>query len=167
LSAVAGASQIVVVGGPKARLDLARSWGASHVIDVSEVPDAASRRDLVLDMTSGRGADIVIEVSGVVPAFTEGMDLIRPGGRYLIIGQGHTELVPFNPSQIVFKQVTLIGSLSAGVDHYWKSLEFLRRHADRFRWDEMISNQYPLDSINEAFERMSRWQEIKPAIAFA
>lgn len=101
------------------------------------------------------------------PAFSEGMDLIRPGGRYLIMGQAHTEVIPFNPSQLVFKQVTVIGSLSAGVDHYWRSLEFIRRHADRFNWEEMISNEYRLDSINEAFERMARWVEIKPAIVFA
>jgi L-iditol 2-dehydrogenase len=162
-----GVSQVICVGGPKARLELASKWGATHTVDVSEVPDAGERRDIVMGLTGGRGADVVIEVSGVVPAFNEGMDLLRTGGRYLIVGQAHPEKVDFNPSQIMFKQATLIGSMGASIEHYWKALEFLRVNRHRFDWDDMISNQYPLEQINDALEKMSQWQEVKPAITFA
>jgi L-iditol 2-dehydrogenase len=83
------------------------------------------------------------------------MDLLRSGGRYLIVRQAHRENVESGPRQIMFKQVTLIGSLGASVEHYWKALEFLRLNRHRFNWDDMLSNQYPLERINDAFETMS------------
>jgi L-iditol 2-dehydrogenase len=71
-----GASRVIAIGGPKTRLDLATSWGATIVIDVADV---ATPRERVQ--------------------------------------------AEFNPSLIMFNQATLIGSLSAGVDHYWKALQ--------------------------------------------
>jgi threonine dehydrogenase-like Zn-dependent dehydrogenase len=158
---------VVVIGGPKERLAVAERWGASLTIDVTEVPDPADRLALVLGLTAGRGADVVIEVSGAPQAFAEGMGLLRAGGRYLVVGQVHGQSLPFNPSSIVLKYATVIGSLSGSVEHYWRGLQFLRHHRDRFAWDEMISNHYRLDEINDAIRNMQALSEIKPAIDFA
>jgi L-iditol 2-dehydrogenase len=161
-----GPANVIVVGGPKDRLAVAEAWGATHTIDVTQTTDPAERQATVLDMTSGRGADVVVEVSGAVPAFPEGMGILRSGGRYLIIGQVHGQTVPFNPSSIVLKHATLIGSLSGSVEHYWRGLEFIRHNVGRFSWDDMISNHYRLDEINDAFHNMKALTEIKPAIDF-
>jgi L-iditol 2-dehydrogenase len=161
-----GPANVIVIGGPQERLAVAERWGASHTIDVTQATDPASRQELVLDLTSGRGADVVVEVSGAPAAFPEGMGLLRGGGRYLIIGQVHGQSLPFNPSSIVMKHATLIGSLSGSVEHYWRALEFMRHNARRFRWDDMISSHYPLDGINDAFRNMQAFNEIKPAIDF-
>jgi L-iditol 2-dehydrogenase len=160
-----GPSQVIVIGGPADRLDLAQRWGAHHVIDVTQT-DPAQREAQVLERTNGRGADVVIEVSGVPAAFSEGMGMLRAGGRYLIVGPLHAQSMPFNPSSIVLKHATLIGSFSASVVHYWRALEFMRHHRDRFAWDDIISSHYSLDRINDAFEGMRSWREIKPAITF-
>jgi threonine dehydrogenase-like Zn-dependent dehydrogenase len=162
-----GPANVIVVGGPKGRLALAEEWGASRTIDVTEITDPATRQQLVQDYTGGRGADVVIEVSGAPSAFPEGMQLLRPGGRYLIIGQIHSQSLPFNASSIVLKHATLIGSNSGSVEHYWRGLEFLRHNAHRFAWLDMISNHYSLTDINEAFRNMRALTEIKPAIDFA
>jgi threonine dehydrogenase-like Zn-dependent dehydrogenase len=165
-AAVAGADRIIVVGAPENRLALAAAWGASEVLDVTRVaPDG--RAAAVDDWTGGRGAEIVIEVSGAREAVGEGMRHLRPGGRYLIIGQGRGGDVPFDPSQIVAKNATILGSLSGGVAHYWRALQFMRRHRDRFDWDAMISGLYALDDVNDALARMAGGSEIKPAISFA
>jgi len=164
-AATTAAGPVIAVGGPEARLDLARAWGADHVLDVATT-DAGTRVQAVRDLTGGRGADIVFELSGVPAAFGQGLEMLRRGGRYVVIGQLHTDQVPFNPSQIVTKQATIIGSISATIEHYWKGLQFLERHAGRFDWDSMISGRYGLDEINVAMERMRTWDEIKPAIVF-
>ena len=160
-----GPSNVIVVGGPAERLAVAEAWGATATIDVTST-DASERHEQVLDATAGRGADVVIEVSGAPPAFAEGMAMLRPGGRYLVMGQVHGQSVPFNPSAIVLKQAALIGSLSASVEHYWRALQFLRHQRRRFDWDQMISNHYPLADINQAFRNMQALVEIKPAIDF-
>jgi len=162
-----GAGQVIVIGGPTARLEVAKHWGADRVIDVAEVRDPAERLAIIHDLTDGRGAEIVLEMSGIPAAFNEGIDILRRGGRYLIVGQGHDKVVDFNPSQIMLKQATLIGSRSAAVEHYWKALEFLRNEAGRFDWTEMLSGPYSLENINDAFERMATWQDIKSVITYA
>ena len=161
-----GPSNIIVIGGPARRLEVARHWGATHTIDIDEVPSAADRHDLVMGWTNGLGGDAVIEVSGAKPAFLEGFEMLRRGGRYLVIGQLHGETVPFRPSDIVRKNARIIGTASAAVQHYHRALQFLQHNRERFDWMEMISNHYPLERINEAIDRMRTWEEIKPAITF-
>jgi L-iditol 2-dehydrogenase len=165
MAATMGPRRIIVIGGPADRLSLARQWSADHTIDVT-VTSADERLSQILELTSGRGADIVIEVSGVPAAFTEGVAMLRQGGRYLIVGQIHNKDIPFNPSALVMKQAKLIGSFSGAVNHYARALSFLETHADRFNWADMITSREPLNNINEAFARMRNYQDIKPAIIF-
>jgi threonine dehydrogenase-like Zn-dependent dehydrogenase len=163
---VAGARQVIVIGGPPARLELARAWGATDTIDVG-ASTATERLDRVRELTGGRGADVVLEMSGAPEAFAEGMNMIRAGGRYLIVGQSHDKTIPFNPSMLMFKHATVIGSLSASVADFWESLDFMRTHRQRFSWDDMVSGVYPLEKVNDAFANMAAWREIKPAVTFA
>jgi threonine dehydrogenase-like Zn-dependent dehydrogenase len=166
LASSSGSSNVIAVGGPSARLELAKRWGAHHTIDIAEVSDPADRLQAVRDLTGGHGSDVVIEVSGVPAAFTEGMGFLRSGGRYLIVGQTHAKTVPFCPSLIMTKHATLIGSRGASVEHYYRALEFMRVNASRFQWDDMISSSQPLADINTAMKGMQAWEEIKPAITF-
>ncbi len=166
LASRSGPSKIIVIGGPAARLDVARRWGATHTIDITDVPEAADREALVREWTDGRGPDAVIEVSGAVSAFPEGFSMIRRGGRYLVVGQLHDREVSIKPSEITRKHVRIIGSISASVAHYHRALQFIAHNWERFTWMDMISNRYPIDEINEAMVRMQRWEEIKPAIVF-
>ncbi len=166
LASRSGPSRIIVIGGPAPRLEVARRWGATHTLDIADVPDPAERAALIREWTDGHGPDVVIEVSGVVAAFPEGLELVRRGGRYLVVGQLHGREVSIQPSLIVRKHVRIVGSISASVEHYHRALQFIAHNWERFSWMDMISNRYPLERINEALARMQRWEEIKPAIVF-
>src|SRR5207302_1127896 len=78
----AGVSELIVVGAPARRLGLAKRWGASAVVSVEELPTAEARLARVRELTGGLGADVVFELSGAPYAFAEGLDFLRPGGRY-------------------------------------------------------------------------------------
>lgn len=93
--------------------------------------------------------------------------MLRKGGRYVVVGQLHSETVPIMPGEIVRKHARITGVRSASVEHYYRALEFIRHNGERFSWDDMISNRYPLSRINEAMQRMQAWQEIKPAIVYS
>jgi L-iditol 2-dehydrogenase len=55
---------LIVVGDPEDRLELAREWGATHTVSVSEHPDAAARREAILSITGARGPSVMLEASG-------------------------------------------------------------------------------------------------------
>jgi len=161
---VAAGARVIVVGGPAQRLELASNWGAAAVLNIDEVPDTSDRVSWVKDQTGGRGGDIVVEASGVPAAFVEGVDMVANGGRYVIVGQGHNVEVKFNPSALAVKNILITGVRTAAPHHTWRAMEFLKRHRATFDWESVITSVQSLEQINDAFQRMSTWEEIKPAI---
>jgi threonine dehydrogenase-like Zn-dependent dehydrogenase len=159
-----GARKTIVVGAPKARLDLAKRWGADYVINIDEVTDPSKRKDQILELTSGRGPDIVVECTGVPAAFSEGVEIIRKGGRYLVIGQVSEATTAFAPSSIVFKSLDIIGTLSATIPHYYKALQFVKNKRAKYPFAEIVSNKYSLEQVNEALAAMKAGREMKPVI---
>jgi len=108
----AGASKTIVVGGPPARLELARRFGADVLIDIAQVKDSAERVEAVRAETPGGfGADVVIEAAGVPLTVPEGIDYLRYGGRFCEAGHfADAGSIPINPStHLCAKCITLVG----------------------------------------------------------
>jgi threonine dehydrogenase-like Zn-dependent dehydrogenase len=164
VAADAGVRDLVVIGAPAPRLALARRWGARAVVSVEEAPTAEARLARVRELTGGAGADVVLELSGAPLAFAEGLDFLRPGGRYAVVGQLGGPLTPVQAALIVRKQATILGVQSADIGQFWKALEFVRRTGDRFDYEAMLTTRYPLAKINEAIQSMRAFREIKPLV---
>src|SRR5437870_3863849 len=89
----AGADTIIVTGIARdgKKLALARELGADHTIDV-EAEDVRAR---VRELTGGRGADVVIEVSANAPEpVGEALHYVAAGGRVVLAGGKGFEAVP-------------------------------------------------------------------------
>ncbi|MBU0718069.1 MAG: zinc-binding dehydrogenase, partial [Planctomycetes bacterium] len=91
LSAVAfavlrGAGCVLCIGAPEERLTYARHMGAMAALDFTQ-HSATDRHDWVLQRTNGRGADAVIECTGVPEAVPQAMRFARDGGTVVIVGQ--------------------------------------------------------------------------------
>jgi threonine dehydrogenase-like Zn-dependent dehydrogenase len=162
--AVGGPRKLVVVGGPASRLEVARAWGADATIDVSEYSSVEARREAVLSVVGGRGADVICEMSGARGAVGEGLQLAAPAARYLVAGTvaGGTQEV--DAHLIVRRNLTVIGSLGAEIDAYYKAMEFLRHERDRFDWDLLIGGSYGLDEVTSALAAMRDYSETKAVI---
>ncbi len=164
LAVEGGAKKVIVVGAPQKRLELAKRWGANHTINIDEVPDPLKRKDIILKLTNGRGPDVIVEASGVVEAFKEGLDIIRKGGRYLIIGQTTEITVQIQPSLIVSKGLDIIGSMGATIPHYYKALQFVKTKREKYPFGVIVTNKYSLEQATEALTGMESGKEIKPVI---
>jgi len=165
LSVEGGAGQTIVIGAPKLRLDLAKKWGAKNVINIEEMPDPAERKKAVLELTDGRGPDVVVEASGFTAAFREGLDIIRRGGRYLIIGQSSMQAEQsIIPGMIMLKHLEIIGNASGTIRHFYKAIQFIKNKRDRYSFADIVTNKYRLDQVNEAVQAMMSGKEIKPVI---
>lgn len=162
---VRGARKVIVIGSPPARLEMAREFGADVCIPV-EGTTAAERLEQVLSQTEGRGADIVMEFTGVPAAFNEGLQLARRGAKYLVVGQLGEGTTEMQPSMIVKKNINVIGSFSGDARSYSLALQFIEKHQKQFPFEKMITGRYKLEDVNLAMERMKGYQEIKPVISF-
>ena len=160
-----GAGKIIVIGAPENRLAFARKWGADHTININEIPDAAARREKILELTQGRGPDVVVEGSGGPTAFSEGVEMVRRGGRYLVIGQTSLQITDtITPGMITMKHLTVIGNMSAVISHYYTALQFILNKRDKYNFADIISTKYSLEQVNEALAAMEAGKEIKPVL---
>ena len=161
----AGALRTIVVGGPEARLELARVFGADHTINIAERADSASRLEQVRQLTDGHGADAVIECVGSPSVVPEGFEMCRDGGKYLVLGHyGDAGAAPINPHVITRKQLTIHGSWASEPRHMAMAIEFLQKHGKRFPFERLISHRFPLERAFEALQTTAQWASSKSVI---
>jgi threonine dehydrogenase-like Zn-dependent dehydrogenase len=159
-----GVERVITIGGPQARLDVARAWGASDTLLIDADSTSQSRVAAILELTGGHGADVVMELSGGRTAFQEGIEMVRNAGEYLVTGQTTAATSEVQPSIITRKNINVLGSWSADASHYWKALEFMSRARERVPFESLFSNEYTLDTAHVAMTRMAAYEETKPVI---
>lgn len=165
LAQLSGATQVIVIGGPESRLREAERIGADATLNIEALPPE-ERRDRVLALTRGRGADVVIEASGNPAAVSEGFGLVRDAGRYVIVGQ-YTDLgdLPLNPHRdINRKHLEVRGCWGSDFGHFWRGMRVLRKHGDRFQWERFITRHYRLDEVNQALDDVAHCRTVKAVI---
>jgi threonine dehydrogenase-like Zn-dependent dehydrogenase len=161
----AGASKVIVIGAPSARLEMAERFGASATINIDDAKSPDERIKAVRDLTNGYGADVVLECVGHPSAVVEGMEMCRDGGKYLVLGHYcDAGPVSFNPHVITRKQLQVFGSWSSEPRHMKAALEFLRTHKEEFPFDSMVTHRFPLSRANEALETTAKWISAKSVI---
>jgi threonine dehydrogenase-like Zn-dependent dehydrogenase len=159
VSIESGASKVIVVGGPRHRLELARKFGATATIDIAQFPDIAQRRDAILAETGPYGADQVIECVGHPDAVNEGIDLCRDGAQFLVLGQyADAGNISFNPHAVTRKQLRMIGSWGFEPRHVDAAISLLTRSAWKDKFASEITHRFPLSEANSALETVREWR---------
>ena len=164
LAGLAG-GRVLLVGGPKSRLDLARSAGFAdvcfNVLDPGGVEEA---RDGVLAETGGRGADLVIECTGAPAAVDQGTRFARRGGSYLVVGQ-YTDGgdAPFNPHQIVYRQLDVVGSWAFSGAHLAEYIRVLPALSERYDLASLVTS-FPLSEVGSALDAVAHGAVMKAVL---
>jgi L-iditol 2-dehydrogenase len=146
-----GAGRVIGVEAVKERLEIASRFGADDVIDV-KAGTPEQRIAEVQRMTGGWGADVVIEMAGVPGVVPEGIQYLRPGGRYVMVGNiiagASVEVVP---ETIVRRARELIGVVTYPKWVLPRAAGWLSRRRDAYPFGELVSETYSLERINDAF----------------
>lgn len=162
-----GASRVVVLDRRADRLELARRFGADHVVDVDSFGSADERARAVRDLTGG-GGHVVAELTGHPGALAEGLAMARPEGRYLVIGNITTgTTIPFDPAWLVHWNRRMVG---VGGYQAWalrRGLELLERTRDRYPFEAILSRRFELARIDEAFQHADQGKAIRTALVAA
>ncbi|WP_321852333.1 zinc-binding dehydrogenase [Burkholderia diffusa] len=157
-----GAKKVLVIGAPATRLEVAKQWGADDVLDLTEVTDPVARVEWVRELTSGRGADAVLNCANS-HALVEGLRMTRPGGRLVQVGISGSGDIPVAP-KLLFRGVQIASTVMAEARHFYQAIEFVSTRQKYFDFHKLISNTYPLDRLTEALQAMSEFREVKPVI---
>jgi threonine dehydrogenase-like Zn-dependent dehydrogenase len=159
-----GAHKVIVMDRLDHRLSLAEEFGADHTINVEEFNTPNTRRERVLDLTEGRGADIVIELVGRAELLTEGVDMLTNGGTYIEIGNISRErTVTIDPSALL-RGKKIMGSLMYRPQLLPLMMETLVKKRGKVPYEKIVSHTYPLADVNKAFED-SEWHERQTGVS--
>ena len=157
-----GVKNVMMLGAPSARLAVAKEWGADHVLDLTTNEKSAERVAWVRELTSGRGADIVMNCANS-HALPEGLRMVRPGGRLVQVGvSGGADVAV--PPMLFFRGVQIISTVMAEARHFYQAVEFIATRGKQFDFKKLISNTYTLDKLTDALKAMSEFREVKPLI---
>jgi threonine dehydrogenase-like Zn-dependent dehydrogenase len=160
-----GAVNVIAIDGVPERLELARAFGADHVVDLTEVSAPKERGKLVRKLTDGQGADVVVEVVGHPSAIDEGLTMLGQFGRYVEIGNINIgKTFEFDPSRFVFGNKSMVGVSLYDPAVLSRALTFLEQHQDRLPLDRLAAAHYPLDDINEAFAAAEHKRDVRASI---
>jgi alcohol dehydrogenase len=144
-----GAGQVIVTGLARdaARLRLARQLGADTTI-VADEEDVVER---VRELTDGRLADVILEVSGSPTAIAASCELVRPLGTLVLAGQtGRDTLTPLKLDRLVLKEIRVQGVFIKGQVAYAKALDLARSRGSQYPIHQIVSHTYPLDQTERA-----------------
>jgi threonine dehydrogenase-like Zn-dependent dehydrogenase len=165
LSRLAGAGEIVVIGAPRHRLEMAAKLGATTVIDLDETPSVDDRVSAVVNATLGRGAEVVIEAAGKLPAFAEGLRLIAPGGRYLVVGLWSAPgTVSLEPRVLNNANLRIIGSALENPRHIRQAVAVAETWHSKFPLADVVSHRFRLEESQQALEAVGRLETVKAVI---
>ena len=149
----AGADTIIVTGLTRdaKKLVLARELGADHTIDV-EAEDARSR---VHELTQGRGADVVVEVSANAPEpVAEALRYVAPGGRIVLAGVKGFKTVPdFVSDLVVMKEVTIRGAFGVTTRAYDAAIRLIE--SGRVPLAKMHTHDFPVEEAEMAIRTLA------------
>jgi len=138
---IRGAKQVVVVGRPGRRLELAKQCGATEVINIA----AEDPLDRARQLTDGDGFDVVVECAGQPDGAHLAAQLTRTRGRLILMGV-FDKPAPLNLTDIVFREKTVTGSMS-GYGYFDESIAMMTD--PRFQGESLITRRIRLDDLVE------------------
>ncbi|MCU1482194.1 MAG: hypothetical protein JWQ19_2980 [Subtercola sp.] len=164
LASIGGADQVIVIGDPENRLEVARKLGATETIAIASTT-LDERRARIMELTNGHGADIVIEAAGRAAAFPEGLGLLGYNARYVIVGLYSGDAVaPIDPVRLNNYSQRIIGSLGMPREDFLHTVELATAHGERLGFADLITHRFPLSRTEEGIATAARGESVKAVV---
>jgi S-(hydroxymethyl)glutathione dehydrogenase/alcohol dehydrogenase len=160
---IAGAERIVAVDRQAAKLDLARTFGATDTVD-------ASITDPVADVVEriGGGVDHAFEAVGLAATIAQAFEMARPGRTAYVVGVPASDAtieIPGGP--LVFRSKGLRG-LIMGASRFKEDIPMLARlyEQGRLLLDELIAERIDLDDVNGGYDTLRTGAAARSVVTF-
>jgi threonine dehydrogenase-like Zn-dependent dehydrogenase len=148
-----GAERIIAMSRHASRQQLAREFGATHI--VTERGDEGVAH--IKELTGGIGADSVLECVGTSESMHQALRSTRPGGNVGFVGVPHDVDVP--AEELFYSHVGLRGGPAPVRDFLPELIE--RIYGGSINPGRVFDLTLPLDQVGEAYKAMDERRAIK------
>ena len=148
LAAKAKCKNIVVADILDNRLDLAKEYGATAVVNTKN----QSLEEFTNDFTNGKGFDVCIEACGAPETFLGCIDSCAFAGNIVLIGNGKRE-TSFVHSILLKKELNIFGSRNALKEDFVNNIDLVAsKECDVMK---MVSRVYDMENALDAFKALA------------
>ncbi|WP_316744747.1 NAD(P)-dependent alcohol dehydrogenase [Streptomyces sp. MK7] len=134
------AAEVIVVDRSAEAVKLAESIGAHHGVVAT-----GEHVQEVLDLTGGRGAEVVLDFVGEGGATSDGVRMLRRAGDYHVVGYGENIDVP--TIDIISSEINFIGNLVGSYNDLCELMALAARGQVRLH-----TTTYPLGRFQDALD---------------
>lgn len=163
-AAIAGAQRILAIDTVAAKLDMAKTFGATDTL--LAVPGQDPTKEI--KKLTGGGPDYAFECVGAGALAELAYKAIRRGGKAVIVGVARaTDAASFKPMTMVFEEKTLQGSYFGSCVPRIDFPRMLQLYmAGKLKLDELITRRYGIDEAPQAFADMESGRNARGVIVF-
>jgi len=149
-----GAKTIIVTGltADHAKLELAKLYGATHVIDIEN----ENIRDRIKDITGGEGVDTVLDVTpGATGPIEDAINVTRVGGTIVLAGvKAFRPVAKFVSDKVVFKELRILGAFGVTSSGYRKAIDLI--HSGTVPLEKMHTHDFAVGEAELAIRTLGR-----------
>lgn len=144
-----GASPIIVfgLGSDEPRFEMVKGFGADYTLN-AEKEDVMQ---VVNDLTDGRRADVVVELTGSPEVIARSVDLVRVQGTLVCCSiVGSKVMVPIATDKIALNEIRFQGVFTSGRQAMGAAIKLIE--SGKYSVERIISHHYPLEKAEEALK---------------
>ena len=157
-----GVQNIIVTGlaADANKMALAKLYGATHTIDVQN----ENPIHRVKEITDGRGADIVVDVSSyATEPVAQALQMVKMGGDIVLAGvKGFRAVDQFISDYVVLKEITIHGAIGVTSTGYRKAINLIETSDIAF--EKMHTHDFDLADAELAIKTLARQIEGEESI---
>lgn len=160
---LAGAERIIAVDLNPEKLALARTFGATDVVDGSDGEAVAAVREL-----TGGGVDTSFEAIGLAATAQQAFQMLRPGRTAYLVGLPAMGADIELPGASMVLQARGLQGVIMGSNQFKRDIPMLANLylQGRLKLDELVAAQITLDDVNAGYDAMRRGTEARSVIVF-
>jgi L-iditol 2-dehydrogenase len=128
---------------------MGRALGADVIVNSTTSDPVAA----VMEVTGGKGADLVIDCAGGDDTFDQAIHMAKPGGKLLLVAFYHGP-VTADVSDAVRRNITIYTERGEGGTSVGRCLALLA--AGRITAKPLVTHQFPLARVREAMETLEK-----------
>ncbi|HVF09768.1 MAG TPA: zinc-binding alcohol dehydrogenase [Abditibacteriaceae bacterium] len=153
-----GAREIIAVDTARPRLEMARTHGATQTLAMG----VAEAHDAIQELTGGRLADVVYDVTGHPAVFAPALKLVRKFGKLLLLGDSGNPSEQHLTADVVSRGLRIIGAhdtnppATATDRDYWTNIHmqqlfFSYLERGQMRVNDLVTHRYLPQQAREAY----------------
>ena len=158
-----GAAKVAITGMnacEQVRFTVARELGADTIINI-EREDALAK---VMELTGGRGADVVIETSGAGPAIAQAIQMAKKCGQISAIGISSRETINFPWNLAIQKVLDIAFNMSSSYTSWDRALSLMANTPKNLA--ALITHRAALDDWEQVFQDLTEEKGIKALFVY-